>query len=99
MQQPASRDSHAESALERAAQHQPNPRSRPRGAAPRPTEPREAGQSAADTISDARPDREQLIASRAYGLYLDRGMAHGADVEDWLEAERQIDDEFRSTTH
>jgi hypothetical protein len=35
--------------------------------------------------------REQLIAERAYGLYLDRGMSHGADLDDWLEAERQVD--------
>ena len=30
------------------------------------------------------------IARRAYDLYLSRGQAHGADLEDWLEAERQV---------
>jgi len=52
-----------------------------------------------DASAAARPDREQLIATRAYGLFLERGMAHGADVDDWLEAERQIDDELTSTAH
>ncbi|MGH7391299.1 MAG: DUF2934 domain-containing protein [Candidatus Rokuibacteriota bacterium] len=30
------------------------------------------------------------IARRAYDRYLSRGRAHGADLEDWLEAERQV---------
>jgi outer membrane biosynthesis protein TonB len=30
------------------------------------------------------------IANRAYELYLQRGQEHGHDLEDWLEAERQI---------
>ncbi len=30
------------------------------------------------------------VARRAYELFLSRGGQHGADVDDWLEAERQI---------
>ena len=30
------------------------------------------------------------IAERAFELYLQRGQEHGHDIEDWLEAERQI---------
>lgn len=30
------------------------------------------------------------IATRAYHAWLERGCTHGFDVEDWLEAERQI---------
>ena len=30
------------------------------------------------------------IADRAYELYVQRGQEHGHDLEDWLEAERQI---------
>ncbi len=30
------------------------------------------------------------IAKRAYELYVQRGQEHGHDMEDWLEAERQI---------
>ena len=29
------------------------------------------------------------IASRAYALYLARGEAHGHDLDDWLQAERE----------
>ena len=30
------------------------------------------------------------VAKRAYELYLERGAQHGADLDDWLEAERQL---------
>ena len=30
------------------------------------------------------------IADKAYELYVQRGQEHGHDLEDWLEAERQI---------
>jgi hypothetical protein len=30
------------------------------------------------------------IARRAYDLYLARGREHGHDVEDWLQAEREL---------
>ena len=30
------------------------------------------------------------IAERAFELYVQRGQEHGHDIEDWLEAERQI---------
>ena len=30
------------------------------------------------------------VAKRAYELYLERGSQHGADLDDWLEAERQL---------
>ena len=30
------------------------------------------------------------IAKRVYELYVQRGHEHGHDMEDWLEAERQI---------
>jgi len=33
------------------------------------------------------------VAQRAYELFLARGRADGHDVEDWLEAERQLEKE------
>jgi hypothetical protein len=30
------------------------------------------------------------VALRAYHLYLDRGATHGHDLDDWLQAERQV---------
>jgi DUF2934 family protein len=32
----------------------------------------------------------EMIERKAYELYLARGGEHGADVNDWLEAERQL---------
>ncbi len=41
------------------------------------------------TFNRLAPLREQ-IAQRAYELWLARGCAHGNDLGDWLEAERQL---------
>jgi hypothetical protein len=35
------------------------------------------------------------VRRRAYEIYVNRGCTNGSDVEDWLEAERQL----RETTH
>jgi hypothetical protein len=35
-------------------------------------------------------DLGSRLAKRAYELYVQRGQEHGHDMEDWLEAERQI---------
>lgn len=40
---------------------------------------------------DVVPD--DLVARRAYEIYETRGGQHGADFDDWLEAERQIKQE------
>jgi hypothetical protein len=33
---------------------------------------------------------EETIRRRAYELYLERGAAHGNEMDDWLRAEREI---------
>ena len=38
------------------------------------------------------------IAERAYALYLARGAEHGHDVEDWLQAERELLNEGGDTS-
>jgi hypothetical protein len=43
---------------------------------------------------DLRDQRVERIAARAYELYEARGGDHGQDLADWLQAERQIDDEI-----
>ena len=48
----------------------------------------EAPQSAGDTTA-AVPDRDR-IAARAYEIYLARGGADGASMDDWLAAEREF---------
>ncbi len=46
-----------------------------------------AGPDAAGAASGLNHDE---VARRAYELYLRRGSRNGHDVEDWLEAERQL---------
>jgi hypothetical protein len=52
--------------------------------APAPAKP-----APTQTFNRLAPTRE-AIAQRAYELWLARGCAHGNDVGDWLEAERQL---------
>jgi Protein of unknown function (DUF2934) len=57
---------------------------------------------AADRSSKSLPDRSAQvtnseIARRAYDLYLTRGCEHGHDVDDWLQAERDLRDPVSST--
>jgi hypothetical protein len=33
---------------------------------------------------------EQEIRDRAYEIYLQRGEQHGSDLDDWLQAEREL---------
>jgi hypothetical protein len=37
-------------------------------------------------------ERQQQIAQRAYELHVTRGCLQGRDLEDWLDAEREIAD-------
>ncbi len=49
----------------------------------------------AQDIDEHRSERTQApsyaeVALRAYEIYLARGAASGSDLDDWLEAERQL---------
>ena len=51
-----------------------------------------------DPSPSAMPDdgaRFERVRQRAYELYVKRGNSSGDEMEDWLEAERQIDAEPR----
>jgi Protein of unknown function (DUF2934) len=37
------------------------------------------------------------VARRAYDIYIARGCEHGHDVEDWLQAERELREAARPT--
>ena len=41
------------------------------------------------------PTREDEIRRRAYEIYLDRGAQTGRELEDWLQAERELTAEQR----
>ena len=87
---------------EGAAAARPAPRRRrvatDEAAAPRRTAPRRAARRIAPpegelpAVGDG-PSADD-IARRAYEIYETRGADHGSDVDDWLEAERQLRDEL-----
>ena len=69
-------------------------------ARPRPVTLREAEGSddSSDTpLAEGRNDelgadqRHRLISERAYARYCERGYADGYDMDDWLEAEVEVD--------
>jgi hypothetical protein len=58
--------------------------------------------TAADRSSKSVPSQSAQvtgmeIARRAYDLYLARGCEHGHDLDDWLQAERELQDARSST--
>ena len=50
------------------------------------------GRTAKVPEQDRLPDstREDKIRRRAYEIYLERGREPGGDLEDWLQAEREL---------
>ncbi|WHZ25207.1 MAG: hypothetical protein OJF51_000002 [Nitrospira sp.] len=52
---------------------------------------RRIGQPPVSKQTRSSSDRLQQIATRAYELYAARGYEQGYDLDDWLEAEREID--------
>ena len=57
----------------------------------KPTE-KSSSESQPQTASGA-PTREE-IELRACQIYVERGGAHGQDVEDWLQAERELAEKY-----
>jgi len=46
--------------------------------------------------AEGHPTREE-IELRAHQIYVERGGAHGREVEDWLQAERELLGKFGKT--
>ena len=53
------------------------------------TNPEDFSESALNVAGDAAPS-EQEIAIRAHELYLGRGAEEGHELDDWLQAEREL---------
>jgi hypothetical protein len=47
-------------------------------------------------FSVGNPAREEEIRRRAYEIYLERGGQPGRELDDWLQAERELKDGVRS---
>ena len=59
------------------------------------TKPAEPARASADpqtpAVEAASPDPNEKIRSRAYALYIQRGQEPGYELDDWLQAEREIE--------
>ena len=61
------------------------------GTGPAPGASLGEGESGEEEYEDGSDDRQHRIRTAAYALSAQRGFEPGRDVDDWLEAERQID--------
>jgi len=68
---------------------------------------KDGAQSAADTVADGsecaapltgHPPTLDEIQHRAYRIHLDHGGLYGYDLDDWLQAERELTDAHRLRT-
>ncbi|HYH00309.1 MAG TPA: DUF2934 domain-containing protein [Terriglobales bacterium] len=62
------------------------------------SKPVAATTSAVTTVTTRSVDLQDAIRERAYEIYEQRGGQHGADMEDWIRAEREIIERFRGRT-
>jgi hypothetical protein len=56
---------------------------------------RSEGDAAAADAQTAPPNRWQRIQQRAYEIAQERGFTPGAELNDWLQAEREVDGSAR----
>jgi hypothetical protein len=54
------------------------------------TDPVQPGTAVEEIESSLQSTREQEIRNRAHEIYLQRGAQPGYEVEDWLQAEREL---------
>ncbi len=74
----------------RAAEPRPAAEEAPTAdAAPSTADDRGRVTAALDAAKNGGATREE-IARRAYEIYVSRGGTHGYDIEDWLQAEREL---------
>jgi Protein of unknown function (DUF2934) len=71
-----------------------SPRTTPASSTPKPSAPKAAAARKSKPVegagASANGTEEDAIAQRAYEIYQERGGMHGADIEDWLPAERDV---------
>lgn len=64
--------------------------------------PTGGNQSTAPEVAQAEKARPQNapspeeIQQRAYEIHIERGCAHGKDVDDWLQAKRELEAKYRT---
>lgn len=66
---------------------------RPRKPPQKTNDPTQISTATTATMTPPAESRPERIAQRAYAIYERRGNQDGSPMEDWLQAEREIDDE------
>ena len=69
----------------------------PRAAESSPQEDVDLSPSIASSADRPPEPRMSRIARRAHEIYEARGGQHGTALEDWLQAEREVDDEIEAS--
>jgi hypothetical protein len=74
-----------------AAGQPAQPQQRPAGAGQEPAHEEQEKKAALSEALRERPAASyEEVARRAYEIYRGRGGSHGLDLEDWLQAEREL---------
>jgi hypothetical protein len=74
-----------------AAGQPAQPQQRPAGAGQEPAhEEREKKAALSEAMRERPAASYEEVARRAYEIYRERGGSHGLDLEDWLQAEREL---------
>ncbi len=60
----------------------------------KPTTISDMKESLTKDVHYATPVTSEQISARAYEIWIKKGCTHGFDVEDWLEAEQQLQTEM-----
>lgn len=55
-----------------------------------PALPRKSGRRRTDRLLPPASMSSEVVAQRAYELFLERGGSHGRDLDDWLHAEHEL---------
>lgn len=63
-----------------------------------PSKPVASVTSEVTTVTTRAVDLQDVIRTRAYEYFEQRGYQHGADFDDWLRAEREVLDRFQRRT-
>jgi hypothetical protein len=54
-------------------------------------------QTRSEALTAAVHPAVEEIEARAYQIYIERGGADGHDVDDWLQAERELSEKYQKT--
>jgi Protein of unknown function (DUF2934) len=72
---------------------------RPKDKSKTPALPRKSGRRRTGRLLPPESMSPEVVAQRAYELFLERGGSHGRDLDDWLHAERELGSTTRTDSN